>query len=202
MGNEFQEPNDEPPSPSRRPADTVGGDNAVNSPPVGAPPRPEHDAWAAVDVIDATGRLGDPGVGALRARVLEALGVLGCTGEVRVRIVGDAQMRDLHMQHKNQDCTTDVLTFDLRDNPEAPALDTDITVCLDEARRQSAQRGTSVEGELILYTVHGVLHCTGHDDRDEQSARLMHAREDEVLTKIGVGAVFSAETHARGGAER
>lgn len=78
-------------------------------------------------------------------------------------------------------------------------LDTDILVCLDEARRQSAARGYPCERELLLYTLHGVLHCVGFDDHEEADFEAMHAAEDAVLAAIGVGPVFHRPYVAGGG---
>jgi len=46
----------------------------------------------------------------------------------------------------------------------------------------------------LLYVVHGVLHCLGHDDHDEAGYASMHALEDRVLYAIGVGATFAEPT--------
>jgi len=51
---------------------------------------------------------------------------------------------------------------------------------------------TPLRRELLLYVVHGVLHCLGMDDHDEAAAAAMHRVEDAVLTAIGVGPVYSA----------
>ncbi|MFZ4430476.1 MAG: rRNA maturation RNase YbeY [Phycisphaerales bacterium] len=69
-------------------------------------------------------------------------------------------------------------------------LDTDILVCIDEAERQSTARGYPCERELLLYTLHGVLHCIGFDDHEEADFEAMHGAEDAVLAAIGVGPVF------------
>ena len=69
-------------------------------------------------------------------------------------------------------------------------LDTDILVCIDEAERQSTARGYPCERELLLYTLHGVLHCIGFDDHEEADFEAMHAAEDAALAAIGVGPVF------------
>lgn len=126
----------------------------------------------------------------------------GQTGEFRVSVVDDDRMTRLHAQHKGEAATTDVLTFDLSE--EEGVLDTDIVVCADEARRQSRARGHGLAEELALYVVHGVLHCTGYDDHDEEGdfgARAMHAREDEILAAIGAGIVYASrgEERAEGG---
>jgi probable rRNA maturation factor len=147
----------------------------------------------AVEISDPGGRLGAGRVEWLRGLACEAVRRLGATGQVRVRVVGDAEMSSAHERFAGVRGTTDVLTFDLseRAGPRTE-LDTDILACFDEASRQASARGHAVERELLLYVVHGVLHCLGHDDHDEESSRAMHALEDEVLSAIGVGATFGA----------
>src|SRR6185369_8183115 len=96
-----------------------------------------------------------------------------------VRVVGDEEMAAAHQRFSGVAGTTDVLTFDLTE--AGGALDVDLLVCFDEASRQAASRGHGVERELLLYVVHGVLHCLGHDDHEEAAAARMHAEEDRVL---------------------
>jgi len=107
---------------------------------------------------------------------------------VAVRIIGDAEMTALHERHLGLSHTTDVLTFPLHE-PGEP-VDVDIAVCIDEARRQAEQRGHPCAQELLLYVIHGLLHCADHDDHDDADARRMHAEEDRILGALGVGATF------------
>ena len=125
---------------------------------------------------------------------------LGATGEVRVRLVEDTEMAAAHERHCGVPGTTDVITFDLTEGGSAlgEALDVDLLVCADEAERQARVRGHEVRGEVLLYIVHGMLHCLGHDDHDEADANAMHAREDEVLAAIGVGATYAPSPGADG----
>src|SRR5690242_4802974 len=107
--------------------------------------RPGVPRSPGLDVADPQGRLAPPRLEWLRLRATEGLGVLGAAGEVRVRIVGDAEMASAHEEFAGVPGTTDVLTFDLTD-PELPLtdppmLDTDILVCADEATRQATSRG-------------------------------------------------------------
>lgn len=119
---------------------------------------------------------------------------LGVTGEVRVRVVGDGEMALAHFTHCGVPGTTDVITMDLRDPEGAAAtdreIDADLLVCIDEAARQAEERGHTITHELTLYILHGVLHCLGFDDHDDDAYAAMHAQEDRVLTAIGLGAVF------------
>lgn len=114
-------------------------------------------------------------------------------GEVRVRLVRDDGMTALHATTMGIDETTDVLTFDLLEGePDREGrIDADVVVCVDEAARQAKQRTHGIEKELLLYIVHGVLHCVpGFDDVEDAGARRMHETEDDILRAIGVGAVF------------
>lgn len=138
----------------------------------------------------------DPGGGSETAdeiawQLQAAAQILGCrVARLSVRLVDDAAMIALHHRHCGLDTTTDVLTFceSERDEP----VDADIACCVDEAARQAARRGHVVADELLLYAVHGLLHCIGHDDHDPEAYALMHAEEDRVLAAIGARARFAA----------
>ena len=162
------------------------------------PPRsPGLSCGLGIDVVDATGRLGADRIAWLIDGAGRVLAPLGLAGEVRVRVVDDVEMAEAHARWAGVEGTTDVLAFDLRDDPGGP-LDTDVLACLDEAERQAGERGHAPERELLLYLVHAVLHCCGHDDHDEADAARMHALEDELLERAGVGATFEA-SRPRGG---
>lgn len=170
----------------------------------------------AVELLDPDQRL-TPVRFEFLARHLHAAAVLlGVLGEVRVKIVGDEEMAAAHLEYLDTPGTTDVLTFDLSEPPPDPPpgqspdpspsveldaagkprvlktrrIDTDILICADVAQRVSGPKGFPVERELLLYAVHGVLHCLGFDDHDEAAAGLMHRVEDAVLTALDVGTVF------------
>lgn len=158
---------------------------------------------AVVDVLDPWASLAPAELDRVRRCALAAAAELGATGEVRVRIVHDTEMAAAHVRYKGVEGTTDVLTFDLSSSGREArceagerTLDVDVLVCVDVARREAEQRGHGVVGELVLYVVHAMLHCLGMDDGDAASASAMHAREDRVLERIGLGTVF-----ARGPAE-
>ena len=114
---------------------------------------------------------------------------------VSVLIVDDERMTALHHRHLGAACTTDVLTFPASEAGEA--IDMDIAVCVDAAARQAKERGHPLAQELLLYAIHGVLHCAGFDDHDESEARAMHDEEDRILRAIGVGPTFAGEPSDR-----
>lgn len=154
--------------------------------------RPEANPNALVFWADPSSLITPADLTALRDLLSSALAHLGVRGEVRVRIVDDPTMAAAHQRYSGIAGTTDVLTFDLREpaTPTVP-LDVDVMVCIDEARRQAAIRGHDPRHELLLYALHGVMHCLGHDDHDDAAYERMHAAEDAVLDAIGVGRIFA-----------
>ncbi|HVX83255.1 MAG TPA: rRNA maturation RNase YbeY [Phycisphaerae bacterium] len=134
-------------------------------------------------------------------RVLRELGVKQCAWTITV--VGDAAMKALHRRTMGLGTTTDVLTFDMRDDPprtrEGAAVELDTVLCADEARRRAAEHGHTPRRELLLYAVHSLLHVQGFDDVTPAKARRMHRREDALLQAIGVGAVYAPPAKAREG---
>jgi probable rRNA maturation factor len=109
---------------------------------------------------------------------------------IDVAMLDDEAMCELHEQYHRISDTTDVLTFDVSPSPDVP-LEVDIAVGVEVAKRQAEARGHSIERELLLYIVHGLLHCMGYDDHDTASFAAMHEKEDRVLDAIGVGRTFT-----------
>ena len=117
--------------------------------------------------------------------------------QISVAIVDDGRMAHLNELHLKRDGPTDVLAFDLRDPPPAgqamapgEPVDGEIIVSVDTAAREANERGHGLDAELALYAVHGTLHLLGYDDRNERDGARMHEIEDEILSAIGVGAVY------------
>lgn len=163
------------------------------------PPQGPCAGACEVTILDPARLLNQSQHDWLSEKTAQALRTIDAQGEVRVRLVSDAEMADAHQRHMGASGTTDVITFNLAEDNEdslSVRLDTDLLLCVDEARRQSERRAISLERELLLYTIHGTLHCLGHDDHTDDDARAMHAREDEILESIGVGATFTNQHDA------
>ena len=109
-------------------------------------------------------------------------------------LVGDRRMSRLHEQFMGIAGPTDVLTFELEHDERGRVVGGEVAVCVPEARRQAAARGTNFGSELLLYALHGMLHLCGFDDRTDRGFRTMHRTEDELLKQIGIGPVFDPPT--------
>ncbi len=110
--------------------------------------------------------------------------------QLAVRVVNEASMSQLHQEHANISDTTDVLTFD--NGSTGTSIHADIAICSDVAFSVASDRNHTLNEELLLYVVHGVLHCMGFDDHQEDAHQKMHEEEDRILTAIGVGPVWSS----------
>jgi probable rRNA maturation factor len=112
-------------------------------------------------------------------------------GELNLLFIEEAEMHELNLQHMDEDRPTDVLSFPLDgvdDDPFGDNLIGDIVVCPAYAARQAEEHAGdrthdgSVEDELALLIVHGVLHVLGHDHAESDETALMQRCEDELLT--------------------
>ncbi|MEM1444669.1 MAG: rRNA maturation RNase YbeY [Planctomycetota bacterium] len=113
---------------------------------------------------------------------------------ITVALLDDEAMADLHVRVTNVPGTTDVLTFDHKDDPgdfTSGGLEADLALGRDVAVREAQARGHDARLELLLYAVHGLLHLVGHDDHDADAYEKMHAAEDALLTQLGAGPLFS-----------
>jgi rRNA maturation RNase YbeY len=112
--------------------------------------------------------------------------------ELSVALVCDRTMSDLHLRFMNIAGPTDVLTFPLEHDAKGNVLGGEVIVCVPEARRRCRELGTTLPEELLLYALHGMLHLCGFDDRTDRDFKRMHRMEDDILARLGVGAVFNA----------
>ena len=112
--------------------------------------------------------------------------------EFSLALVNDARMTDLHEEFMGIHGPTDVLTFPIDQNPRGRVTSGEVIVCVPEARRQAKRRTIPLRLELLLYSIHGMLHLLGYDDRTPGDFQAMHRLEDQLLTDLGFGPVFAA----------
>ena len=136
---------------------------------------------------------------------------IGGEAELSVLFVDETAIADLNQRFMDSPGPTDVLAFPLEDDlvepgrfpdsgttgpvdprdradlPEPPLLLGDVVICPAVAARnapehQSEVHDGSVEDELALLVVHGVLHVLGHDHAEPDETTRMQAREQELLS--------------------
>jgi len=106
--------------------------------------------------------------------------------ELSIAIVGIDEMTDLNGRYRGKEGPTDVLSFPCDDpcsvvGPDEPIALGDVVISPDVALQQALDLGHTVEAELNLLLVHGVLHLLGYDHESDEDAAAMQARERTVL---------------------
>jgi probable rRNA maturation factor len=130
-----------------------------------------------------------PSLRALKEFLARAQAAVGLRGEVSVLLTSDAAMRKLNRQFRGKNKATDVLSFpafDSQQNHERNRRRTagDLAISLEMACTQAATRGHSLETEIRILILHGLLHLKGfdHENDDGEMAR----RERTLRARLGL----------------
>ena len=157
----------------------------------------DEQSASAIDV----GRWAD-----LARRVLEAEGVRDDI-EVSLLFVDELTIAELHERFLGKPGPTDVLAFPIDEEPapggrspdeggtgpggplsseedEIPVLLGDVVVCPTVAERNAAEHGVTIDDEVALLVVHGLLHLLGMDHLEAGEAERMEQRERELLARF------------------
>jgi len=112
----------------------------------------------------------------------------GVTGPVEVGLafVESEAIAELHSEHLGGEGPTDVLSFPLDDDgSRVPSgqqrLLGDVVVCPEVAAAQAANAGHSLDHEIAVLVVHGVLHLLGYDHAEAAQEAAMFARQAELV---------------------
>jgi probable rRNA maturation factor len=139
---------------------------------------------------------------ALARAALTDEGVRGLA-EVSLIFTDEPTMADLNQQFMGASGPTDVLSFPIDAEPEPggrspdggttgpgdppsdeiPTMVGDIVICPAVAARNAPGHGATIDDELALLVVHGVLHLLGWDHEADEEAEKMEARERELLAR-------------------
>lgn len=120
---------------------------------------------------------------------------LGVDVEVSLLLVDDETIAALNLEWLGHEGPTDVISFPQWElvpgerNAALPAgaLLGDIVISVDTAAAQAAEfEGWTQAHEVALLCVHGLLHLCGYDDQTPAARAAMQAREDQVLTAVGL----------------
>jgi probable rRNA maturation factor len=106
-------------------------------------------------------------------------------------LTNDDTVKELNRKYRGQDKTTDVLAFPLGEDsaafvspPRAAAHLGEVVISYPQASRQAKEAGHTLEKELALLIVHGVLHILGYDHQRAAQGQRMRAREQAILGQI------------------
>ena len=115
--------------------------------------------------------------------VKEVLGKKSSSAKLSFAFVDNNEIKRLNKKYFDTDDVTDVIAFPLDNHKNA--LNGEIVVSVETAVDTADKENVDVEGEIILYVVHGLLHLLGYSDVDRDDAVIMHEKESKILKALG-----------------
>ena len=120
--------------------------------------------------------------------------------QIVLRFAGRPEAQALNRSYRGRDYATNVLTF-VYDAPDEglPArsglphharsdapIRADIVICPAVVTREAREQGKRVRDHLAHLVIHGVLHAQGWDHLNARQAKVMQARECELLARFRI----------------
>ena len=147
----------------------------------------------SIEIANESGvEVGEDDLIAVARSVIAAMDVHPAA-ELSVVLVDSSTMADLHERWMDLPGPTDVMAFPMDElepggRPDAPdpgpAMLGDIVLCPPFAVAQAREAGHSLQDELHLLTVHGVLHLLGYDHAEPDEEREMFALQARLLAEF------------------
>jgi len=118
--------------------------------------------------------------------------------EISVLFTDDKFIRSLNNKYRGIDKPTDVLSFSLQEGAiKSPEVESDkllgllgdIIISVETAQKQADNLNHSMEKELTVLLIHGLLHLTGYDHEKDKDYKIMREKESEMLK------IFNLQAH-------
>ena len=125
--------------------------------------------------------------------------------EVNLTLTDNDGIHVINKEYRGIDRATDVLSFPMLEyevpgdfsfleeennddfNPDTgEALLGDIIISVDKVLEQAENFGHSVEREYAFLITHSMLHLFGYDHMEEEEAKVMEAKQKEILLQLNI----------------
>ena len=112
--------------------------------------------------------------------------ILGDKTFISVYITDDSEIKKLNKEYLDRDYTTDVLSFEIKENqPNGTFYLGDIVVNKDQAKRQAKDYGNDLEEEISELVGHGILHLLGiHHEGDGLPVDGVSDKNEKVIEEV------------------
>jgi len=134
-------------------------------------------------------------------------GLLDKETEISLAIVGEGRIRKLNKIYRGKNRVTDVLSFDNKtvlpylakafprlkkgadmvfiNPPDGVKRLGEIVICYPYAKKQARRLGYSLEKEVTILLIHGILHLLGYDhEKNDREAKEMEGVEKKIQDMI------------------
>jgi len=126
---------------------------------------------------------------------------ISSAAELSLVIASQERVQELNRTYRGKDEPTDVLAFSMLPAEEKPGADSppfvtppdgvlhlgEVIVSYPQAVIQAGEHQHSVEKEIAILLIHGMLHLLGYEHDEPEPESDMRAREAEILGNIEEG---------------
>ena len=114
--------------------------------------------------------------------------------ELVIRLVDEAESRQLNHDYRGKDRPTNVLSFPFEAPPQVPTpLLGDLVICAPVVAREAQEQGKSQQAHWAHMVIHGLLHLLGYDHLNDEEAQQMESRERELLQQLNYPDPYTEE---------
>lgn len=106
--------------------------------------------------------------------------------DLTILVDDDQRIQKLNNEYLSIDAPTDVLAFpaDFTDPDTGHNYLGDVIISFPQAKSQAEKRGHSLEAEIQILIVHGVLHLLGYDHLESEDKEIMWSAQSQVLSQV------------------
>lgn len=125
--------------------------------------------------------------------------------QVNLLVTDNEGIHELNKEYRQVDAPTDVLSFpmipfekeadfSIAEKEEADCFDPengelllgDIIISAQKVKEQALKYGHSEKREFAFLLAHSMLHLCGYDHMEEQQAKIMEQKQEQILTMLGI----------------
>ncbi|MBI3186786.1 MAG: rRNA maturation RNase YbeY [Gammaproteobacteria bacterium] len=118
--------------------------------------------------------------------------------EVVIRLVDEAESRELNHQYRGKNKSTNVLSFPMELPDElAATVDEimlgDLVICAPVVAREAAEQNKPLPAHWAHMVIHGMLHLQGYDHIADDEAAEMEGLEIKLLQQLGMANPYGTD---------
>ena len=109
--------------------------------------------------------------------------------QTSVLFCSDSYIRKLNKEYRGVNASTDVLAFSMHEGKFSkvhPEVLGDVVISLETASRQAKRYGHSLDKEIALLVVHGILHLLGYDHLKKKDKEKMREKKKQILKSLNI----------------
>tara|TARA_B100001250_G_scaffold354097_1_gene327780 strand:- start:520 stop:966 length:447 start_codon:yes stop_codon:yes gene_type:complete len=103
--------------------------------------------------------------------------------KIEYNFVSKNKILNLNKKYLKHNTETDIITFDYS---KSKIIHAEMYLCYSTIVRNSKENSQTVENEIVRVIIHGLLHCMGYNDKNDNETELMRIKEESFLKMFHV----------------